>query len=198
MKVNLRNTKILWYLSIFNTLLFAVFLLYLPGQGELSINLYRILIVEVWAFLTACFIYIIRILFWFKEQTAVIAAFSMFTVLLEITILITLFPGLLKESYSGSVEILMEVVSLLVAFRSFTVKAASISVPFKCFGAGIAMISLPQLIMMLTSASLNEKLLQITNDIGLLIMLISLGFILNRILRFLKNNPEETTEHPVE
>jgi len=196
-KVNLRNTKILWYLSIFNTLLFAVLLLFLPAK-YLNITNYQIIFVESWVFFTACFIYVIRILFWFKEQTAIIAAFSMFTVMLEISILITAFPGLLKGAYTSSIEILMEVVSLLVAFRSFTVKATPISLPFKCFGLGIAMISLPQLLMMLTSATLNEKILQITNDLGLLVIMISLAFILKRMLTFLRNNPEGIVEEVVE
>lgn len=195
-KVNLRNTTILWYLSIFNALLYVLMFL-LPAK-LLGLNIYPFVFVESWLYSTACFVYIIMILLWFKEQTAIVAAFTMFTVLLEIAIAVNAFPGLLKVAYTSSLDILLEVVSLLVVFRSFMVKAAPLSLPFKLFGASIALISLPRFFMMLVSTVINEQVLQIVNDIGLLLMLGSLAFILKGTLGFLRSNPEGIVEEVVE
>jgi len=164
----------------------------------LGLNIYPFVFVESWLYSTVCFIYIIMILLWFNEKTAIVAAFTMFTVLLEIAIAVNAFPGLLKGAYTSSLDILLEVVSLLGIFRSFTVKAAAVSLPFKLFGASIAMISLPRFAMMLISITINEQVLQIANDIGLLLMLGSLAFVLKRTLGFLKNNPKGVVEEVVE
>ena len=51
---------------------------------------------------------------------------------------------------------------------------------------------------MLVSTVINEQVLQIVNDIGLLLMLGSLAFILKRTLGFLKNNPEGIVEQTAE
>ena len=69
-------------------------------------------------------VYFIRVLMRFNEPTAVIAAFTMFTGVLAISIIDTVFPHLLHADYGHWLGTLTEVISLLVAFRSFFIKNA--------------------------------------------------------------------------
>ena len=123
----------------------------------------------------------------FNEATAVVAAFTMFTGILAISIIDTVFPHLLNADYGHWLGTLTLVISLLVAFRSFFVKTSFISLPFKFFGAGIGLLALPRLFILMVATSFNEALISITGDIGILVVLLATSFILKRMMAFLRN-----------
>jgi hypothetical protein len=193
-KVTLKNTRILFYFSIANILVCAlIFLFLMAGIRPLLIN---ILLLEFFLFSIITLVYFVRILVRLAETTAVIAAYTMFICILFINIIDTVFPRLLNSGYSQWLSTLTEVIGLLVAFRSFFVKASFISLPFQFFGAGIGLLVLPRLYVMLVAANYKDELLSISGDIGILVVLLSTSFILKRMLDFQKTEqqPSATDE----
>jgi hypothetical protein len=191
-KVTLKNTRILFYLSIANALVCAViFLFLLAGARPLLIN---ILLLEFCMSFIITLGYFVRMLVLLNEATAVIAAYTMFVCILFINIIDALFPRLLNAGYSSWLSTLTEVISLLMAFRSFFIRAPFINLPFKFLGAGIGLVVLPRLYVMLVATSYKEKLLSITGDIGILVILFSIIFVLKRMMDFLKNDAGQPVE----
>lgn len=165
-----------------------VFLFLMEGIGGLGID---ILLLEFCSFMMLTLVYFIRALMRFNEPTAVIAAFTMFTGVLAISIINSIVPHLLHADYGHWLGTLTEVISLLVAFRSFFIKAPEVSFPFKLFGMGVGLIVLPRLIVQLVAMKFNvEALISITGDLGVLIVLLATAFILKRMMVFLGNEVE--------
>ncbi|HZY40174.1 MAG TPA: hypothetical protein VFE53_26155 [Mucilaginibacter sp.] len=192
MKVTLRNTSILFYASIGNILVFGVlFLCLLGGYRGPLIN---ILLAEYCLFFILALICFIRILMFFNEATAIVAAYTMFTGVLVISVIDNIFPRLLHDGYSNWLGILAEVISPLVAFRSFFIKASAVRAPFRFFGAGIGLVTLPRLLVMLIATNFNNELISITGDLGMLVVLLATCFILKRMVDFLRNGVEPPFE----
>jgi hypothetical protein len=191
-KVTLKNTRILFYLSIANIPVCA--LIFLLVLGEVSSVLINILLGEFCPFFILTLIYLIRILLRFNEATAVVAAYTMFTGILAISIIDTLFPHLLNPDYGHWLGTLTLVISLLVAFRSFFVKTAFISLPFRLFGAGIGLLALPKLFVLMVATTFNQELISISGDIGILVILLATCFILRRMMAVLRNRVEPPVE----
>ena len=182
--VTLKNTRILFYLSIANVLVCA--LIFFFSFSGITDILTDILLAEYCLTFILTLFYFIRILLCFNEATAVVAAYSMFTCLLAISFITIAFPRLLSEAYSTWLATLTEVVCLLTAFRSFFVKAAAVRLPFRLFGAGLGLVVLPRILMLLIATHINEDLISTTSNLGLLIILFSTVFILKRMMDFQK------------
>ena len=192
MKVTLKNTRILFYLSIANIPVCAlIFFFVFEGIQSVIIN---VLLVEYCVAFILTLVYFILALLRFNEATAVVAAYTMFACIFTISIASSVFPHLLNANYANWLGTLAEVVSLLVAFRSFFVKAPAVSLPFKFFGAGIGLIALPKLFIMLVTTTINGQLISITEDAGLLVILPATCFVLKRMMNFLKNEAAEAPE----
>jgi hypothetical protein len=193
-KVTLKNTRILFYLSVANVLVCALifFFSYSGFTGILT----DLLLAEYCLTFILTLFYFIRILLYFKEATAVFAAYSMFTCLLAISFILIAFPRLLSEAYSTWLSTLTEVVCLLAAFRSFFVKAAAVRLPFRLFGAGLGLVVLPRILMLLIATHLNEDIISTTSNLGLLVILFSTVFIFKRMMDFQKTEvqPSPTEE----
>ena len=192
MKVTLKNTRFLFYASIVNILVCALFFFFLL-EGIIT-PFFNVLLVEYCLFMMLTLVYFIRVLMHLNEATAVIAAFSMFTGVVAISIVDTIFPRLLNTNYANWLGTLTEVISLLVAFRSFFLKTPAIRVPFRLFGAGLGLIVLPRLFVQLVETNFNGGLISITGDLGILIVLSATVFILKRMM----NLPDQGAEQPVE
>ena len=187
-KVTLKNTRILFYASIANILVCALIFVFLLAEDRRL--LLSVLLAEYCLFFILMLVYFIRILLRFNEATAIVAAYTMFTCILAISGIDIVFPRLLGAG-STWLGTLTEVISLLVAFRSFFVKAPAVSLPFKLFGAGVGLVTLPRLFVLLVPANFNEGLISITGDIGILTILLASSFILKRMIDYLKNEAEQ-------
>jgi len=131
---------------------------------------------------------------YFNEPTAVIAAFTMFTGILAISIVDTIFPRLLNTNYAHWLGTLTEVISLLVAFRSFFIKTQAVRVPFRFFGAGLGLLVLPRLFIQMVQTNFDEGLISITGDLGILVVLLATVF----ILKSMTNLTDQHAEQPVD
>ena len=191
MKVTLKNTRILFYASIVNILVCALIFVFLLSEARSL--LLSVLLAEYCLFFILTLVYFIRILLRFNEATAVVAAYTMFTCILAISGIDIIFPRLLNAA-STWLGTLTEVISLLVAFRSFFVKAPAMSLPFKFFGAGVGLVALPRLIVLFVPFGFNETLISITGDIGILVILLASVFILKRMMNFLKDDAGQPAE----
>jgi hypothetical protein len=191
-KITLRNTNILFYASIGNILVFGV--LFLCLLGGYSGPLINILLAEYCLFFILALICFIRMLMFFNEATAIVAAYTMFTGVLVISIINTIFPRLLQSDYGNWLGTLTEVISLLAAFRSFFIKTPAISVPFKLFGAGLGLVVLPRLFVQMAATNFDGGLISITGDLGMLVILLATCFILKRMADFLRNGVEPPLE----
>ncbi len=191
MKVTLKNTRILFYASIVNILVCALIFVFLLAENRSL--LLNVLLAEYCLFFILMLVYFIRILLRFNEATAIVAAYTMFTCTLAISGIDIIFPRLLGAG-STWLGTLTEVISLLVAFRSFFVKAPAISLPFKLFGAGVGLVTLPRLFVLLVPANFNEGLISITGDIGILAILLASVFILKKMIDYLKNEAEQPVQ----
>jgi len=190
-KVTLKNIRILFYLSIANIPVCAlIFFFVFEGIQSVIIN---VLLVEYCVAFILTLVYFILVLLRFNEATAVVAAYTMFACILAISGIDIVFPRLLGAG-STWLGTLTEVISLLVAFRSFFVKAPVVSLPFKLFGAGVGLVALPRLIVLFVPFGFNETLISITGDAGILVILLASVFILKRMVNFLKDD----TGQPVE
>lgn len=200
-KLTLKNTTTpLFFTGIANILVCILVLVYQP-EGRSGAWLAAAAYIEFCLFLVTSFIYLTRLLVFFREKIAIVAAFTMFACLLVINIGDMAFPLLLKASYQSSLGILTDVVCVLVAVRSFTVKAPAVSLHFKFFGAGIALASVPRLIVMLVDTTMSVEIISILDNIGFIVALLATCFILKRMVRFYKNSEylqmateEETAE----
>lgn len=189
-KITLKNTTTpLFFAGIANILVCILALVYQPS-GKSGAWLAMAAYIEFCLFLVASFIYLTRLLVFFREKIAIIAAFTMFACLLFINIGNMAFPFLLKGDYQNSLSILTDVVCVLVAVRSFTVKAPAVSVHFKFFGAGIALASVPRLVAMLVDSSIKIEIISILDNIGFIIALLAACFILKRMVRFFKTGED--------
>jgi len=196
-KVSLKNTCILFYASVGNILVFGA--LFLCLLGGFSGSLINIMLAEYCLFFLLALICFVRILLFFNEATAVVAAYTMFTGVLVISVIDTVFPRLLNDGYSHWLGTLIQVISLLVAFRSFFIKAPVVRLPFRLLGAGIALITLPRLFMLFVVTDFTEELANITGDLGMLVILLATCFILKKMMDFLKNEaaqPVDVDEEP--
>jgi hypothetical protein len=193
MHVTRKNTRVLFYLILFNVFVCIVLGFFVPAAGFGTVY-FPVFVIEFSLSVIVTFIYLVKILLWFKERIAIVAAFVMFTCLFVISIVDTVFPTLLRYTYSNSLAILMEVVSALVVVRAFYVKAAVISIPFKLLGAGIGLVIFPRLIMMFVGNSFNEQLINMAGEFGLLIALLAICFILRRTTISLADSIESPAE----
>lgn len=190
MKITLKNTTTpLFFAGIANILICIVVLVF-PPAGRAGAWLAMAAYIEFCLFLAAMLVYLVRLLIYFGERTAVIAAFTMFACLLMIDIGNMAFPFLLKGDYQNSLSILTDVVCVLVAVRSFTVKAPAVSLHFKFFGAGIALASVPRLVAMLVDSSIKIEIISVLDNIGFIIALLAACFILKLMVRFFKTGDD--------
>jgi hypothetical protein len=193
MNVTRKNTRALFYLILFNVVICLLLGFFVPAAG-FGTAYFPVFAIEFSVSVIATFVYLVRILSWFKERIAIVAAFVMFTCLLVINIIDRVFPTLLKYSYSNSLGILLEVVGALVAIRSFNVKAAVISAPFRLLGTGIGFMIFPRLMMMFVGNSFHDQLINMSAVLGLLIVLLAICFILKRTIASLTSYPEQPVE----
>ncbi len=115
-----------------------------------------------------------------NEGTSVVVAFTMYTGFLAISFLTGWVPSLLDRSYIFTINILTEVTSILVAFRSFKVKNALLSTPFRLFGVAIFLMSFSKLIVLMVIPIVTNRMLDIYDGIIAFLALLAACYLLKR------------------
>jgi hypothetical protein len=192
LRVTLKTTTAFYYSVIITGLIF-ILLMPLLVQGADGSGYFLILFIPLFLLLISTVFYLVKILTWFKEATAITVALWMFLCLFTITFFDVIFPAVLKDPTYGTLDILTAVVSLLVAFRSFKVKALPIATPFKLFGTGIALVTGPKLIIMLIGNP-SMQLYGGLEDIGVVVTFLATCMVLKRTMNFLKRGEEQPAE----
>jgi hypothetical protein len=195
-QVSVKNTRILCWLCLSNIPICGMIYFFLFSGNTTSLLL--LFSTEFGIFTVLALVYFVRILLFFKEVTAIVAAYSIYTVLTAAELINILYPKLLNSSFAVDLETLMLMITLLAAFRSFFVKAKVIKLPFMIYGIGMAIVALPRLLVLVVYAPINYALMTITGNVGILVMLAATICLLKRLLEFLQTGPTLVCQSVIE
>lgn len=196
LRITLKNAQILFAVNLVNVPVCGI-LYYLQLEG-IAVGLGNILLLVAFIFFILSLGFFIKTFLVLKEATAVIAAYTMFTVILLINGIALFFPRLLNGNYTLWLGTLTLVIGVLVAFRSFFVKAEFLRPAFMVFGAGMGLLTLPRLFVLFVSTKNSEEIVRFTNNAGIIALLFGLCFVSGRIVGALKANNGDLTPSDTE
>lgn len=183
MKVNLGNTKIMSAGTLIG-LIVLIFSFFTTAEGRGNLAGFYLFFLLFSVFYILLLTYLTKILWAFKEDAAIIGAFTIVTCLEVINLIMGM--SSLNSNYAMSVGVLTEVMSVYLAIQTFRVKNKEISLPFRLFGVAVFFLSFGKVVLLFALPNVAAKYLLYYEQTVILLTLLSAYYLLKRVYVYIK------------
>jgi len=193
-KVNLKTNQWIIIATIVYIVLSIVEFYLKISQVVASYTIYYTYSIFMEALYVLLIFYLISILMFFGEKTAISTAVTMFICIDVMRFIATEWPGkVLSYGLTPTLGILTLVVYIYLLVQFFKVKNSSISLPFRFLGLSFFAVMLIKLVIIIAFPVMADRINQEFNNISSLLIPLSILYILKKVALFIKDKSIELT-----
>jgi hypothetical protein len=193
MKLNLSNHRLLTILTIFNTLLLIPALLIKILGVSTSLLEHLLLYLSLNISYTLIVIFLINILWTFKEKPSIVTSFKVYACLTVLHLIKNLLhDSPFAKTYALLVGYLTIVITIYLTIQVFKIKNSLIAIPYRMFALSLFSVMIIELIVIIATTSAEDNIIKYV-DIMRLLAPISILYIIKKTTPPFKNEKHVVT-----